>query len=164
MQYLILLVSAVSAIATVSIAIIAKRQLTDLKQGQKKWATLQVCDKYDTDPVLREIVSGLKKHESSISNTNQISASANNKYDPREDSIVLLNYFDAIAIGIEQEFYVKKIVGDHLYSIIDEWIKTLKSWDELKFTDTKFRKEHHHLYKYVEGERSHRNKVRARNK
>jgi len=159
-----LLFAAVSAVATVGLVIIAWKQLGDIKQGQRNWATLQVCDKYDLDPIIRTVVSRLKNYENTRLDETVAPVDANNGYGSKDDSITLLNYFDAIAIGMEQGFYVEDIVTDHLYGIMDGWIDILMSWDELELTEANFKNWHQHLYKYVDGVRSDRNKVRAKNK
>ena len=45
----------------------------------------------------------------------------------------LLNYFDSIAIGIQQEFYVKEICQEHIGAIFVAWMENLRSVDQKVF-------------------------------
>jgi hypothetical protein len=109
--------SIVTAFGTIAIAAIAWWQLSAIAaqtrlQGERerKWRTLEICSRMDTDPLLDKTT--LRIWEQSQGGTN---------YDDllpvRRDIINLLNYLDSIAVGIGQGFYVEEVARDHLESI-----------------------------------------------
>jgi hypothetical protein len=73
----------------------------------REWETLKICQRYDFDPIIDAA-------------TERIYAASNDGKDYRlpgvkqRDMICILNYFDGIAIGIEQNLYIEDIVRDHL--------------------------------------------------
>ena len=77
----------------------------------RKWKTLDLCNLYDTNSILAD--SANKVH-------NFFQSTADNPdwkslYRP---AINILNYLDAIAIGVLSEVYDRDIVEDHLKPII----------------------------------------------
>lgn len=118
-------VTAIAAVATAVftffIVLTAWIQLSSSVSNQRKWATLQACDRYDSDP--------------EISKAARIFYRLANKRDDywwylpqtlgelEVDGITLLNYFDSIAIGVLGELYVGRIVYDHLFGIIQKRIE-----------------------------------------
>jgi hypothetical protein len=83
-----------------------------------EWETLKVCQRYDFDPVIDAACQ-------------RIAASSHNgtKYSAveRRDMIAILNYFDGIAIGVQQGLYIEAIVKDQLGPVLDthvrDWMK-----------------------------------------
>lgn len=118
----------VTAFSTLYLAHIALNQLTGIKETQqkteendRKWRTLQVCDRYDIDPVLREVRKKLNEYLLRREKKQKISDTDAKEY---EDCLFnLFNYFDSIAIGISQELYLDKIVKAHLDRIVWQWFE-----------------------------------------
>jgi hypothetical protein len=114
-----------TALFTLLIALIAWRQLSSSDFNQRKWATLQACDRYDSDP--------------EISKAARVFYRLVNKRDDywwylpqtlgeiEVDGVTLLNYFDSIAIGVLGELYVGRIVHDHLFGIMKSRIEFICS-------------------------------------
>jgi hypothetical protein len=88
----------------VALVIVAYTQLVSIDANQKKWGTLQACDRYDTDPLIQRAVAALDR--------------GGNNDRARLYATRLLNYFDAIAIGLEQGFYDDKIAYAHIGRIV----------------------------------------------
>jgi hypothetical protein len=115
----------VTTILTFLIVLTAWYQLSSADLNQRKWATLQACDRYDSDP--------------------EISKAARIFYrlaNPRDDywwylpeaigeleveGVTLLNYFDSISIGVLGELYIGRMVYDHLYNIMQNRIEFVLS-------------------------------------
>ena len=117
METTAIVISAISAVAAIAIAVIAWYQIDALRKQQRKWSTLEVCNRYDTDPILVEAHRTLRKHVDGKEIDQEALA---------ESSLTLLNYFDAIFIGVKQKLYIKEIVKEHLWPIIKghvQWTK-----------------------------------------
>jgi hypothetical protein len=100
-----------------------KRQQKEIKDQQRGWETLRVCNQYDLDPVLATVVGKLRALEVSKSKVVDYSS-------VRMELRSLLNYFDSIAIGIKQNFYMENIVEAHLGGIISDYRNSCFSDDE----------------------------------
>ncbi len=154
LEIITLLFTGISSIAAVAVAYIAFKQLNLLRLSQQKWSTLQACDRYDLDPVLATVIQRIKSWEKGKGDQE--------KYDPEADAIVLLNYFDAIAIGILQGFYSRPIVNDHLFDIIDGWVGAMSKWDKATLSEADLKNYHPKLYEYLQSEKSGRSKLQGR--
>ena len=77
----------------------------------RKWKTLDLCHLYDTNPVLVE--SAVKIHAFFESAADTRDWKSLNR--PAKN---ILNYLDAIAIGVIAQVYDRDIVSDHLKPII----------------------------------------------
>jgi len=53
--------SAIQGVAIIATAIIAWWQIGSLKRQQKGWKTLEVCERYESDPVLDAALKALRK-------------------------------------------------------------------------------------------------------
>ena len=73
----------------------------------KEWETLKACRAYDLDPVLDEATKRIWIASDNGKNY------ASTKIDER-DVIILLNYLDGLATGIEQKLYIESVLRDHL--------------------------------------------------
>jgi len=108
-------------LATLLVVAFTGRQLLDIsrtqrevKNDQRKWATLQACDRYDSDRFIQEAVKELNL--------------AGSKMDEKLRNIYitrLLNYFSSIAIGLDQDFYDDAIARRHLGYIVVGWFDTI---------------------------------------
>ncbi|MBK1695677.1 DUF4760 domain-containing protein [Rhodovibrio salinarum] len=114
----------ISAAATCGIFVAAAVQLQLIRSQirlnadeNRQRATVAACERFDTDPVIHQITKRIW------------TASAGGKhYDPdhidTHDLIALLNYFDALAIGVEQGFYDEAVVKAHMSIIIAHAVST----------------------------------------
>jgi len=84
------------------------------ERRQREWETVRACERYDVDPVLEAVTSRI--HASSNKGTDYSTVE-------KRDLICLLNYFDGLAVGIEQGLYIEGIVRDHLGLIIDKLVQ-----------------------------------------
>ncbi len=69
------------------------------------------CQRYDFDPVIEAATARIWE-----ASNKGIDYKTNVE---RRDIVVLLNYLDGLAIGIDQGLYVEQIVKDHLASIFE---------------------------------------------
>ena len=124
-----------------------KAALEDGAIQRRKWATLQACDRYDMDPEITAAVRFLRRFHpfSSVrlappsgigADFNQLPtpsvqdpawAGLTNDQRYTMSAGLLLNYFDSIAIGINQQFYDEDICRDHIGNIVRNWIQMLRS-------------------------------------
>ena len=102
--------------ATVQLRLI-RRQIQLGTEENRQRATVAACERFDTDPVIHQITKRIW------------TASAGGKhYDPdhidTHDLIALLNYFDALAIGVEQGFYDEAVVKAHMSLMVSHAVST----------------------------------------
>lgn len=132
----------------------AKESLDHSDEQRRKWATLQACDRYDTDPELTAAVRCLRKYHpysgpnrllppgvqaaapaNAAATVNRAESAPTHEADLTPDQSytlaagLLLNYFDSIAIGIRQNFYIKEICKEHIGPIFVSWMKRLRAVD-----------------------------------
>ena len=86
------------------------RTQKEAKNDQRKWATLQVCDRYDSDPLIQEAVAKLNWDSATLTRNQR------DLYATR-----LLNYFSSIAIGLGQDFYDDAIARAHIGYLAVDW-------------------------------------------
>jgi hypothetical protein len=127
----------VTAVATVVLAIAAAiqlplivRQVRALAEQMKlsreaernaerrvrEWETLKACQRYDFDPVLNDATRR-------IWIASRCGTDYRHEDVDRRDIILLLNYLDGIAIGIEQGLYIESMVQDHLSQMFDRAVR-----------------------------------------
>lgn len=142
MHYSVAELTDINTLATIAIALIAYFQLSAWVATQKaqnlqhrQWATLQTCDRYDSDPIIREALSLIRAHKYNYLLNGQIKTSKKYSYDLDGAVVSLMNYFDSIAIGLRQNLYVEEIVREHLEGIIRAQIEDIKG-----FSDTEVEK------------------------
>jgi hypothetical protein len=92
----------ITTLATVGIFLVAWIQLNHMREESKRERTLTMCFKYDTDPIISEIVKCDRNEE---------------KLDDHQ-TYTLLNYFDVLAIGVAQDSYEYKIIYAQFKNII----------------------------------------------
>lgn len=114
-----IILSVIGTVATVFIAVAAFAQLSEIGRNQRRRDTLQACDRYDSDTVIVDAHRCLSKfyEEKEVDNDGVMNSFS-----------TLMNYFDSIAIGIEQGLYIKEIVEAHLSnimcSVVDEFMSS----------------------------------------
>ena len=95
--------------------------LWQLRMGflqQKKWQTLNACFKYEESESLRrdiDAISEKKKGPNDYSNMVEAGFELN--------MLMLLNYFDALAIGVKQGLYRESIIKAHMKAIIPHYVE-----------------------------------------
>jgi hypothetical protein len=117
--------TALTAAATVGAVLVASWQLRKLNQQlrvqgrrERKWATLQACLRWDTDPLLNE-----------YSHHVWVKANAGKDYgklddlDDKRKATVVLNYLDGIAIAVRQGMFLPEIVIAQFEFIIPKVVK-----------------------------------------
>lgn len=113
-------ISAISSAAlTLLTAILAGAafwQVRSVRTEAAKSRTLEICNRYDNDPLL----DGITRRLRIAMNTKDIIKNPN---EHRIDVVALLNYLDSIAIGINQNLYIEKLAKDHVYYILNFHVK-----------------------------------------
>lgn len=100
--------------STLMLALLAWLQLRSIRDEALRSRTLAACDRYDTDPILDialRRISGSK---------------LSGRWPERElrlDVKTVLNYLDALAIGIEQGLYLDELARDHMAPIVKAHVK-----------------------------------------
>jgi hypothetical protein len=131
----------------------ASRDSIDHDREQRRlWATLQARDRYDIDPELTKAIQRLRKYHwymgpcllppgvtgitspiaTSIRVEKRPSSFGAELTSDQEYTLAvgkLLNYFDSIAIGMIQGFYVEEVCRDHIGGIFMSWIDDLRAVD-----------------------------------
>ena len=100
--------------ATLLLVIVGGRQITAIRNENKMERTLTACNRYESDPIIERSVRTLR-----LAQTN-----GDFKKDPKSfehDVVIILNYFDSIAIGIQQGLYDEKLARDHTDSIVKHY-------------------------------------------
>jgi hypothetical protein len=103
---------ALQAIITTLLVAVGLQQILDIRNQNRRWRTLEACDRYHQHAPLIDICRNLRRAQDSGEFQN----------DPkkfRPDIIVLLNYLDGLAIGIYQGLYIDELARDHLQIILN---------------------------------------------
>jgi hypothetical protein len=111
------------AVVTIGLLLMAWYQLAKQTFAQRQWATLQACDRYDSDPVLGAARASLYEFEATGQMTKE-------RTEIRQACRTTFNYFDSIAIGLAQGLYVEEIVEEHLGHIMVTWLDWLAARDD----------------------------------
>lgn len=116
--------TAVSALTSIALLYVAAKQLPLIArqieiQGERerKWATVNACNRYVSDPILHEIASRIWK--ASDEGTNYTKPDSINKH----DVAFFMNYLESVTIGIEQGLLIEQIVKDNFEGIINKSVK-----------------------------------------
>ena len=127
--------AAVQGVATVAAAGIAWYQIRALRKDQKAWKTLEACERYESDLV---VTSALK----SLRDARKDGSLKTSPRDFRLEAVLVMNYFEGIAIAAAQGFYVEHIVREHLEPLMRDHVRGFLDPDmaermELNPSDTK---------------------------
>jgi hypothetical protein len=115
-----------AAWAGLALLVVAYFQVSAVRLEQMKQRTLDVCMMYDRDPVIVGVRRTLRLAGEDVFK------------DPRKYEIEigdLLNYFDTIAIGIEQKLYLERLAKEHMGIIILRACRRYLNADFLRATD-----------------------------
>jgi hypothetical protein len=123
--------NAVYCLLTAGLLVFAIYQVLTIKRDAKINRTLAVCERYDIDPVLDQIVRRLDQARDDDTLRNEPK-----KYSVDLDS--LFNYFESIAIGVNRGHYDRDIVRDQFEVIMTDHIEQMsgiRKWSETGGTD-----------------------------
>jgi hypothetical protein len=113
------------ALATIALAVIAGYQISSIREESRKERTLEACNRYDLNPVIRGATRRLRKAINS-------GAYKANRGDHKVDVIELFNYLEALAIGIEQGLYIDDLARDHMEDIIKGHMDEILTSEEME--------------------------------
>ena len=106
------------AAATTALAVVAYFQISAARKENRQTQTLLACGQYDTSQLIFDCVKTIRK---ALENkTLRRKAKAH-----RREIITVLNFLDAIAIGIEQKLYVESLARGHLEAIVKRHVSEL---------------------------------------
>lgn len=103
--------NALTSMATLGLLAVGYRQIRGIRDEALRERTLEACNQYDTNAIIHSTRRRLR-----VAQENGAMVAAPRKY--RFDVITLMNYFDSIAIGIEQGLYLRELAQDHLEHIL----------------------------------------------
>jgi hypothetical protein len=122
-----LLAAVVAAIGTVGIAYSAFYQLGQTRKFNIQRDTIDKCLMYETNPLIATAVKKLKKGRKPLEPDigDMTTENYSNAVEYEASVAVVLNYLDALAIGVEQGNFEEKIVKAHMRPIIDHLTECL---------------------------------------
>jgi hypothetical protein len=113
-------------LATVGLAAVAWYQIAaarteaiSARAEAKRTRTLEVVSRYDHDPVLDRALRRMARARDSrqlFDNTRLY----------RTDIVAIMNYFESIAIGLQQDIYIAEMVRDYMESIVRSHIDEIE--------------------------------------
>jgi hypothetical protein len=104
------------AIATIALVVAALIQIRSLRAENRKAQTLAACGNYDLNPNVYESLQTLW----AALESGELEREPR-KFRPQRNTV--LNFLDAIAIGIEQGLYIETLAWDHLEVIVRRHVK-----------------------------------------
>ncbi len=105
-------------IATLLLGLIALGQISSAREENRITQTLIACGQYDTSTVIFE---SCKK----IMAAKDAGTLVTDAYALRQEILTVLNFLDALAIGVQQGLYKKDLVKDHMQPIMARHISEL---------------------------------------
>jgi hypothetical protein len=91
-------------------------QIESAQTENRATQTLEACGRYDTDPVIYACqkklvrIKGGKKRDDAALKANSLLI--------RQEALIVLNFLDAIAIGVQQKLYIEDLARAHLINIV----------------------------------------------
>lgn len=117
--------NALAALAAVTGVGIGTWQIIRIRQENKRDRTLRMCVDYNIDPIIDASARSLRK-------AHQDGAFQSDPNAFRSDIATIFNYFDMIAVGVEQGLLIDNLARDHLQNIIREYEDTYFRPDIMK--------------------------------
>jgi len=108
----------VLVILTTVLAGVGVWQIWAVKYNQQTWTSLQACDRYDLEPPIVEARDNLRSAAQDVEESGSAIFSKCQERKIAQSARRLLNFFDAIAIGIKQKLYRDGLVKEHLQDVI----------------------------------------------
>src|SRR6266446_5991993 len=96
---------------TLLLVVVASRQISAGRAENRKTQTLSACSNYDLNPVMYEC----QRRVEAARQEKRLHADAEML---RVEILTVLNFLDAIAIGIHQGLYIETLAYDHLSGIV----------------------------------------------
>jgi len=104
------------AVVTAALVVVGSIHISAIRHENKKAQTLTACGNWDQNP---NIYDASQKLWAAIE-SGELKATPR-KFRPQIN--VILNFLDAIAIGIEQELYIENLAWDHLDAIVKRVVR-----------------------------------------
>jgi hypothetical protein len=104
--------------ATLSLVAVGYFQLRSVRAESRKSRTIEVCNRYDIEPVLDKSLRAVAVAKDS-------GDLAKNPQKYRLDVDNILNFLESIAIGVEQGLYDKDLVKDYMQPIMRRHVAEL---------------------------------------
>jgi hypothetical protein len=104
----------IGAFTTIALFGMAWYQIREVRRENRIERTLTACSRYESDATVEQCVRTLRKAFSAGSSDTEIC-----RY--QHEAIIVLNFLDTIAIGIDQDVYDDRLARDHMKSIVKKW-------------------------------------------
>lgn len=148
------IVNWIYTIVTAGLLCVAILQIRYGSRDRRKWETLQACNRYDHESELVAAKNFLRRYhpfddESRMRPPPDTPARVTPEPVVKHDAThtaaldddmrytvcagMLLNYFDTIAIGLQQDFYDEAVCEEHLKAIFLGWIAEFEEADRDRF-------------------------------
>jgi len=109
----------VGALTTVGLFVMAWYQIQAVRNENRVERTLAACSRYESDATVERCVRALR---------HALATGGDYKENPtkyQHEAIIILNFLDTIAIGIDQGVYEDLLARDHMKAIVKKWIELL---------------------------------------
>jgi Domain of unknown function (DUF4760) len=109
----------IGALTTVGLFAVAWYQIRAIRNESRVERTLAVCSRYESDATVERCVRTLR---------NALATGGDYKADPckyQHETIMVLNFLDTLAIGIDQGVYDDRLARDHMEAIVRKWMEVL---------------------------------------
>jgi hypothetical protein len=90
-------------------------QITQIRKENRVERTLAACSRYESDATVERCVKDLRVAHISGGMVNLT------PQEHQHQAVVVLNFLDTIAIGVEQGLYLDPLARDHMESIVRTW-------------------------------------------
>jgi hypothetical protein len=98
---------------------VAWYQIQAVRKENRVERTLAACSRYESDVTVESCVRALR---------HALAAGGDYNANPRKyqhEAIIVLNFLDTIAIGIDQRVYDERLARDHMKAIVKKWMELL---------------------------------------
>jgi hypothetical protein len=120
-------------VATAFLALIAWLQIWSVREENRKTLTLQACGQYDTNEIIFRCHKALIDAKGSKAQDD--AALLEKAVSLRIEILTVLNFLDAIAIGINQKIYAEKLARAHIKPIMRKHVAELIDSGVLEILD-----------------------------
>jgi hypothetical protein len=97
-------------VVTAFLVVLGRRQIVAIRHEAKQERTLVFCHRYDTEIVLDQALRRLGEARAA--------GAIDNNWSNKSDATSVLNYLDALAVGIAQDLYIEQLARDHMDAIV----------------------------------------------
>jgi hypothetical protein len=117
---------------TLLLALVGVVQIFVIRKENKLERTLAACNRYESDAIIEGCVRRLREAQ------NRKEFEGKEK-DFQQDIVMVLNYLDTIAIGVQQGLYDENLAWDHTEAIVRKWHDSLLTPDTARAADISLR-------------------------